>query len=511
MKIFSVSQIREADHFTILNEPIRSIDLMERAANECVKWITDRFTITHDLKIICGTGNNGGDGLAIARLLSEQNYNVEVLVINYSQSRSQDFLINYEKFKLISQSNSKCSIDEINSIQSFRTAYVLNKQSVTIDSLIGSGLSRSVADFPAEVIECINESSHTTISIDIPSGLYCDELNKSDDHIIHADHTLTFQFPKLSFMFPETEQYVGELSILDIGLHHGYIDQTKTHNYFTTKKEVASFLKKRSKTSHKGNYGHSLIVAGSYGKIGAAVLASKACLRSGTGLLTVHIPKCGYDIVQTSIPEAMVNADSEMNFIGDNISLNNFDAVGIGPGIGNEKKTETLLKLLIQNSLVPIVFDADAINIISENKTWLSFIPADSILTPHPKEFERLAGKSSTSAERLKLQREFSIKYAVFVILKGFRTAISTPDGSVYFNSTGNPGMAKAGSGDALTGIVTSLMAQNYSSLEACIAGVYIHGSAGDHAVRQKSEESMLASDLIDHIPDAFRSLKSRD
>lgn len=525
MKIFSVDQIREADAYTIQHEPVASIDLMERAATACVKWIVERFDTKTAFKIVCGLGNNGGDGLAIACLLSERNYIVQVFIIRHSEKTSADFEINFQRLKKME----KVSVTEISSLADTNT---LSKKllqlpfsfgegahradevgegrgEVFIDALFGSGLNKPLEGIAGHVADFINNSHCKVISIDVPSGLFCDALNAIDDKIIRADYTLTFQFPKLAFMFPETAEYTGEFSILDIGLHPEYIQRTATKNYFITKNDVSVFLKKRSKIAHKGNFGHALIVAGSYGKIGAAVLSAKACMRSGAGLLTVHVPECGYEILQISIPEAMVDIDSGSHFITDNIRVEKYNTIGIGPGIGTEKQTQNVVKLIIQNSSVPLVFDADAINCIAENKTWLSFIPPNCVFTPHPKEFERLAGKSKTSLERLQMQRDFSLKYNCYVVLKGAHTAVSCPNGDVFFNSTGNPGMATAGSGDVLTGIITSLLAQNYSSQEACILGVYLHGLAGDFASHKKSEESMTASDIIDHLSDGFNFLKN--
>ncbi len=512
MKFFSVDQIREADKYTIDKEPIVSIELMERAAMACVNWIVEKFDVQTEFKIICGTGNNGGDGLAIARLLIERKYSVHVVVINHSDKRSPDFIANYDKLK------SKNTIIEIDSIASFKDKFQLvgtsslslgeGRAEVLIDAILGSGLNKPVDGLFADCIKFINQHSLTVISIDLPSGLFCDELNSKTDGIINATYTLTFQFPKISFMFTENANYIGAFSVLNIGLHPDYIAITSTKNYFTTTNDIKLFLKKRSKIAHKGDFGHALLIAGSYGKMGAAVLSSKACMQSGVGLLTVYIPKCGYTILQTTIPEAMVDVDSEENYISDNIKIGNYNAIGIGPGIGTEKQTQNVLKLLIQNSSAPLVFDADAINILSENKTWLSFIPAKSIFTPHPKEFERLVGKSENSMERLQLQRDFSLKYKSYVVLKGAHTAISCPDGNVFFNSTGNPGMATGGSGDVLTGIITSLLAQGYTSQQACVLGVYLHGLAGDFAAHKKTEEGMIASDIIENLNEAFKFLR---
>lgn len=506
MKIVDVNQIREIDKFTIEHEPVSSIDLMERAATSCVNWITEQFDTKTKFTVFCGLGNNGGDGLAIARILSERNFKVNVFIIRYSETPSEDFKVNLERLSALKT----ISIQEINAVTDLHLKHFHEEgqTEVIIDSILGSGLNKPADGLIAEVISFINQQPSPVISIDIPSGLYCDQLNAATDHVVKATFTLSFQFPKLSFMFPETAGYIGKFTVLDIGLHRDYINHTQTQNYFITKNDVRVFLKTRSKIAHKGVFGHALLIVGGYGKMGAAVLSAKACVRTGVGLLTTHIPKIGYDILQTSLPEAMVEVDSEVNFITDNIRIEKYNALGVGPGIGTEKQTQNVVKLLIQNTTVPIVFDADAINSISENKTWLSFIPANSLFTPHPKEFERLVGKTDNSLERLKMQREFSIKYAVYVVLKGAHTAISCPNGDVHFNSTGNPGMATGGSGDVLTGIITSLMAQGYTSQQSCILGVYLHGLAGDFAAHEKSEESMIASDIIEHLSVAFKFIK---
>jgi NAD(P)H-hydrate epimerase len=477
---------------------------MERAATACVNWMVEKFSAETDYTIICGVGNNGGDGLAIARLLIEKKINVQVAVIHYSENYSVDFKNNLARLEKIG-----IPIKNIVQVSDVLSLLFINrKKEVLIDAMIGSGLNKPITGLLAECINYINNLSLTVVSVDIPSGLFADKLTAASDSIIRATYTLTFQFPKLTFMFLENAPFVGVFTILDIGLHPEFISKINTKNHFITKAAVQLFLKKRNKASHKGNFGHALILAGGYGKMGAAILTSKACMKSGAGLLTAHIPKCGYEIMQTAFPEAMVEVDSEEEFISDAIKVEKYDVLAIGPGIGTEQQTQKVVKSVIQNSANPIVFDADAINILSENKTWLSFIPPQSIFTPHLKEFERLVGKSANSEERLILQRDFSFKYNVYVVLKGAHTSISTPNGDVFFNSTGNPGMATAGSGDVLTGIITSLLAQGYTSEQACVLGVYLHGLAGDFASHAKSEESMIASDIIDEIGVAYSFLK---
>jgi len=505
MKIFSAPQLKEADQYTIANEPITSIDLMERVATASVEWITEKFNIDYNFIILCGLGNNGGDGLAIARLLAVKNYNVRVFIINHSVKHSPDFSTNYIRLTALSQNN--LTVEEIKSLEQFQELFLNDAQSIIIDALFGTGLNKPIKGLVADIVNLLNVQLLPIIAIDIPSGLYCDELNDPNDCIVRANFTITFQFPKLSFMLPETAQYVGDFSILDIHLHADFINNTGTTNHFITKEDVQRFLKKRAKIAHKGNFGHALILAGSYGKMGAAVLSSKACMHTGAGLLTAHVPKVGYEIIQITLPEVIVDVDKEDYFISNIPKLENYDAIGIGPGIGTEQQTQNALKQLIQNTKVPLVIDADAINILSENKTWLAFIPANSIFTPHPKEFERLTGKAKNSFERFQKQCDFAMKNNVYVILKGAHTSIACPDGTAFFNSTGNPGMATGGSGDVLTGIITALIAQGYNSKQACILGVYMHGLAGDFATIEKSEESITATDIINHLSEGFKYL----
>lgn len=507
MKILSVKQIREADNYTIEHEPIESSDLIQRAATAAVNAIKEICPPKTMFKVVCGLGNNGADGLTLARLLFKNSYeNVEVYIVRYSDKVSPDFAPNLKKlntpkihfFDITKEHDLKLLVDDIDNE---------NSNTVIVDALLGTGARQPITGLLAKAIQYMNSLPYEVIAIDIPSGFNGDTLNAASDKVVQADYTITFQCPKLSFMYPETYRYIGHFSVVDIGLHSDYINAANTKNYFVTRGDIKQLIAKRPKTAHKGNFGHALLVAGTYGKMGAAVLSAKGCMKSGVGLLTVHIPQCGYSILQTTVPEAMVSVDSEQNYITDNIALQNYSAIGIGPGIGTEKQTSNVVKLLIQNAQMPIVFDADSINCIAENRTWLSFVPQGSIFTPHPKEFERLTEKAANSEERLQLQRDFSAKYNVYVVLKGAHTSISAPDGTVYFNSTGNPGMATAGSGDVLTGIITSLLAQGYTSLHACILGVYLHGLAGDFAAHEFSEESTIASDIVNHLPSAFKFL----
>ncbi len=503
MKILSTDQIREADAYTIKNEPIASIDLMERAATRCYKWIRKRTESSQQVKVVCGPGNNGGDGLVVARLLAGKDYPVEVFILRFTDKTSDDFATNLERLR-------EMKIVKITDLTEDDPLPPVDSDDLVIDAIFGSGLTRPVKGWLAKVVKHINESGCITVAIDTPSGLFSDENSTGKDGaIIEADYTLTFQFPKLAFLFPENDRFVGRWYVLNIGLMQAYTDQVETDNHLLEHLDATQLVKSRNKFDHKGMYGHALLIAGGYGKMGAAVMAAQAALRSGAGLVTAHIPKTGYDIIQTALKECMVSVDESEDVFSKHPDLGAYNAIGVGPGIGKAPKTQNALKLLIQNTQQPMLFDADAINILGENKTWISFVPPNSIFTPHPKEFERLAGKSSNNFDQHQLQREFSVKHQVYVILKGGNTCISTPHGTCFFNPTGNPGMATGGSGDVLTGILLGLLAQNYPPLHACTLGVYLHGLAGDLAARKNSQPAMIAGDITDMLGKAYKKLRS--
>ena len=502
MKILPVEKIREADAYTIKHEPIPSTDLMERAAFQAYRWIKKRVDKAHQIHIFAGIGNNGGDGLVIARLLSKKGYQVKVYAVRYSNKTSQDFQINHDRLKELDTAT------DISDVMSKQDLPQLGDNDLIVDALFGSGLARPVKGIAAEAIARMNHSAAVTVAVDIPSGLYADtHTNPKDGEVVRADYTLSFQMPKMAFMLPENDRFVGKWHILDIGLSSDYINAAETRTYFMMKRDISPMLHQRRKFDHKGTFGHALLIAGSYGKMGAAILASRACLRSGVGLLHTHIPKVGYEIMQTASPETMLSIDRYDNYFSEVPELAAYNAVGIGPGLGIEKQSQMALKLLIQNYPAPIVFDADALNILAENKTWLPFLPANSVLTPHPKEFERLAGKWSNDFHKLQLLREFCAKFNVHVVLKGAHTASCFPDGNIYFNSSGNPGMATAGSGDVLTGLFLGLLAQGYSPGQAAVIGVYLHGLAGDIGMKKRGVEAMVAGDIIEEIGSAYKKL----
>ncbi len=505
MKIFSSKQVRDIDAYTITNEPISSLDLMERAAGQMFKWLQGEYKPDQGFVIFAGPGNNGGDALALARMLAEARYPAELYLLRISDRLSGDASVNLKRLK----DQSRVSIHEISSEKDILE---FPPGDIIMDGIFGSGLGRPVEGWTAAVIRRLNDLPNIKIAIDIPSGLFGEDNSRNTAGIIlKADITLSLQFPSLSFFYSENEQYIGRVEVIPIGLHPDAIEKTGTDKYFLTAEYIAPLLKRRSRFSHKGTYGHVLLIAGSYGMMGAAVLGARAGLRTGSGLLTVHIPRFGYQILQTTVPEALVDIDqSDIIFTGCQ-HPEGFSAVGIGPAIGTRPNSARALHSLINDLKVPLLIDADGLNILSENKEWLKELPADTILTPHPGEFERLAGKSSTAYARNALQIEFSKQFGVITVLKGAHSSVCFPDGSCYFNTTGNPGMATAGSGDVLSGIILSLLGQGYMPGNAALIGVYLHGLAGDLALEESTEEALIASDITDHLGAAFRKLKHRE
>jgi NAD(P)H-hydrate epimerase len=504
MKIFRSDQVRQIDELTIAEEPVASIDLMERAAGQVVKWYISKFERSGRVFIFVGPGNNGGDGLAIARLLDSNRYDTLVYYVEFTEKTSENWKINLRRLK----SETKVQVNYLNNIENFP---LISSGDIIIDAIFGSGLTRPVEGLAEAVIKNLNRTNAKIISVDIPSGLFGEDNTQNvPDCIVSADHTLTFQFPKLAFMFPENAKYNGEWEVLPIGLSATIIGNTTSSYFLTEKNDVVPLLKKRNKFDHKGIFGHGALFAGSYGKIGAAILGASAALRTGIGLITCHVPSCGVTIIQTALPEAMVETDRNEKYLSEIGDTYSFNAVGIGPGIGTEPESQKALYKLLTKCKRSIVIDADALNIISLNDDWLSRIPEGTILTPHPKEFERFAGKTENSYLRLLRQIQLSIEYKCIIVLKGAYTSVTTPDGNVYFNSTGNPGMATAGSGDVLTGILLSLLAQGYTPVHAAIVGVYLHGLAGDIAAEELCQESVIASDIVNVLPKAFNKLRDK-
>lgn len=504
MKFFITDKIRQADAYTIANEPISSIDLMERAALELQKWIIDRFQPSDTFKIFAGPGNNGGDAWALGRLLRDVGFqNISVFQVEIGSELSADAQINCKRY--IDSAG-----ETVFAIRSEHDFPEITNTDIIIDGLFGSGLSRPAEGLAAMLIRHINDSyPRNVIAIDIPSGLFGEDNGKNiPGNILRADFTLTFQFPKLSFFFAENEKFVGNWDVLPIKLHPGFILKEETPFHYITEIDIRNMLIKRSRFSHKGTYGHGLLIAGSYGMMGAAVLAARAAVRGGAGLLTAHIPRMGVEIVQTSVPESLISIDeSDIIFTG-SPDPNNFTAIAIGPGLNRKSNSGKGLIQLLKKAEVPVLIDADGLNLLSDMKDWTELLPKETILTPHPKEYERLFGKNPDSYHRLEQQRSFSVQYKCVIILKGAHTCITTPDGNAWFNTTGNPGMAKGGSGDVLTGLILGLLTQGYSPTAASLMGVYIHGMAGDKAAEKNGENGMIPSDIIDNIGKVFNVLE---
>ena len=501
MKILSSNQLKELDKYTMEQEPIASIDLMERAAQALTEAIIRRWDTSHPIVVFAGPGNNGGDALAVARMLSQKSYHVEVFLFNTKGRLSEECQTNLHRLKT-------CGSIYFTEISTQFDPPILTENHVVIDGLFGTGLNKPLNGGFAAVVKYINASKATVVAIDIPSGLMGeDNTYNIRPHIVRADVTLSIQLPKLSFFFPENEEIVGEWELLDIGLKQSYILAAESPYSILEEELIRSLIKPRKRFAHKGSFGHGLLIAGSYGMAGASILSAKACLRSGIGLLTVHVPIYNHDLLQTTVPEAIVQTDIHERYYAEPVDLSKYKALAIGPGLGQEEDTALAMMEQIQASNIPVVLDADAINILSSHRNWLSRLPKQSILTPHLGELERLTGKCMDTYERLTKVKELAAYLHSYIIVKGAWTIIVTPDGRCFLNPTGNPGMATAGSGDVLTGILLALLAQGYSQEEACQLGVYVHGLAGDLAAETMSQIAMTSGDIIAALPQAWKKI----
>jgi len=477
MKIFTAEQIYEADKFTIEKQGIASSELMERAAIQIFNWIHLRMQGAQvKIHLFCGIGNNGGDGIALARHLQEHGYNIEVYVVNYSEKRSQDFLLNLDRLK-----DRKVWPHFLNNENELPE---IHRDDIIVDAIFGIGLNRTPNNWVVEIIKHLNQTQAFILSVDMPSGLFVDKLPENLDGIIKSNFVLSFQAPKLIFFLPETGIYSNQWEVIDIGLDAAYLMNTRTNYQLIGKNEVLPFYIPREKFAHKGTYGHSLLIGGSYGKIGAVALAAKACLKSGSGLVTSYVPSCGYIPLQTALPEVMVLTDANETHISEILYTLKPTVIGIGVGLGKDIVTKKAFAAFIKENKIPLVIDADGLNILAEKKELLKLLPSKTVLTPHPKELERLIGEWKDDFDKLNKAKKFSNKYDCILVIKG-ANSIVVYDGMGYVNTTGNPGMATAGSGDVLTGIITGLIAQSYEPLQATIFGVYLHGRSGDIAVEK--------------------------
>jgi hydroxyethylthiazole kinase-like uncharacterized protein yjeF len=500
MKVFSKEQIYEGDRLTTERQNISSTDLMERAGTQIFNWMHLRMQGAQvPVHVFCGIGNNGGDGLVLSRQLIIHGYNVKTYIVNYSEKRSKDFLVNYDRIK----NTTKDWPTILNGADEFPD---IHQDDIIVDAVFGIGLNRPPAEWVRALFLKFRESKAFTLSIDIPSGLYTDKAVEDSDAVVHANYTLSFQAPKLVFFLPETARFTIQWEVLDIGIDRDYLTQTVTAVELIARHEVLPMYKPREKFSHKGDFGHALVIGGSFGKIGALVLASRSALLSGAGLVTAYSPRCGYTILQTALPEVMVLCDKGEN----NIEAIDFDiepsVIGIGVGLGTSDKTLHAFEQFLKGNKTPLVLDADAINLLAKQKTLLKFLPEQTVLTPHPKELERLIGHWSNDFEKLNKVSKFSLKHNVIVLIKGAHS-ITVYGEKHYINTTGNPGMATAGSGDVLTGVITGLIAQGYDALRASLFGVYLHGKSGDIAVENHGYQSLIAGHLIDNLGQAYLDL----
>jgi len=500
VKIFSKEQIYEGDRITTQRQNITSADLMERAGTQIFNWIHLRMQGAQvPIHVFCGIGNNGGDGLVLSRHLLTNGYNVITYVVNCSDKRSKDFLINYDRIKYETKDWPKLLKCESEFPE-------IAREDIIVDAVFGIGLNRAADDWVKKLFQHFKTSQAFTLSIDMPSGLYADKVPEDENGVVWAGYTLSFQTPKMVFFLPETAKYTIQWEVLDIGIDQEFLFKTETEVELIGKHEVLPMYKPRNKFDHKGSYGHSLIVGGSYGKIGSVLLASKAVLGIGAGLVTAFVPKCGYTIIQSAFPEAMVVTDANEKMIT-NIKYDiEPTVIGIGVGVGTNTKTVNAFEAFLKENKIPLVIDADGLNILAKKKALLKLLPEYSVLTPHPKELERLIGKWKDDFDKLKKAKIFSKKFKVIIVIKGANT-ITVYNDKLYVNSTGNPGMATAGSGDVLTGVITGLISQGYEPLAATLFGVYLHGKSGDLAIETYGYQSMIASNIIEYLKDAFMDL----
>ncbi|QIL42624.1 NAD(P)H-hydrate dehydratase [Pedobacter sp. HDW13] len=489
--------MRHADQFTIANKPIASIDLMEKAARAFVQcFIRDEFDASKSIAIFCGKGNNGGDGLAIAHLLLVNGYdNVKVYVVNFSAKQTDDFAINLQRLD-----ESRCKKAIINQPGDLKHI----KPDLIIDAILGSGLNKPLTGDYAELAHAINKLNKKVYAVDVPTGFFAEDRLTDSYNGIKAYKTICFQRPKINFFFPESALATEKYEVADIELDEDFIRHQDTEFYLTEEKDIQKILKKRKLFSHKGTYGHALIIAGNTNTMGAALLASMACLHSGAGLTTTCVPESGLTALNTTLPEIMALPRVEYMRIE---HLAKYQTIAIGPGLGVDAENERLLESLIMANR-ELIIDADALNILAERPDLTKKLAKNSILTPHVKEFDRLFGEHNTWWDRVQTAREQARLLQIVIILKNQYTFVCLPTGKVHINPTGNPAMAQGGMGDVLTGIISALVAQKYTAADAAIAGCYIHGQTGDDLA--KEQFVVTASQLALNIAKEIKVLISK-
>ncbi|MFY7653189.1 MAG: NAD(P)H-hydrate dehydratase [Chitinophagaceae bacterium] len=503
--ILSAQQQKQADAYTIENKPISSIDLMETAAYACFSYIKEKYTANATFLVFCGLGNNGGDGLAIARMMHLANMPVKVYVVKHHQRMSNDCWVNEQRLCLLNE-------NLISYIETEEAIPAINNNTIIIDALLGTGTNKPATGILLAVINAINKARKTVIAIDLPSGLLADAFTPWQNAVVKSTEVLSFQSPKMAFFAPENAPFVANFSVLPIGI---LIPPAATIQHWYLQNEVISQWlltnEKDNRFAYKNSFGHVLLIAGSYGKMGAAILAAKAALRSGAGLATAYIPQCGYQVLQTAVPELMVLTDEAAHaLVNFPIPRQNFSAIVIGPGLGTATQTTAAFMQFLSAANSPLVLDADALNILATDTAFLEKLAPNTILTPHIGEFDRLFGQSANQWERWQKQVEAAVKWQIIIVLKGANTCIALPNGTQYFNSTGNEGMATAGSGDVLAGMVGALLARGYAADKAALIAVYMHGLAGDLAAKQLGTIGMIAGDIVEKIPEAFYWMKGK-
>lgn len=499
MKILNTKEIYRADKITLEKQGINSDELMERAALQIFNWMHARMQgIQVKIHIFSGVGNNGGDGLVLARLMRQHGYHVEVYIVNFSDKRSRDFLVNLDRLK-----EDGAWPDFLDRESEFPS---IGPEEIVVDAIFGIGLNRGTDTWVADLIRHLNGSRAFILSIDIPSGLFMEQGVPDTTEVVRSSYVLSFQAPKLVFFLPGTGIFVERWEVLDIGLDREFLRSAPSDYELIGKPEVLALYRPREKFSHKGTYGHVLIVGGSHGKIGAVILASKGSLYAGCGLVTAYVPKCGYVPLQASFPEAMVITGKEETKIGEIDYSITPNVIGIGVGMGTDPATVTAFKEFLRRNKSPLVIDADGLNILSQYPDLLFGMPPQTVLTPHPKELERLIGEWKDDFDKLKRVREFSKKYDCILVIKGAHTFTVYREMG-YINTTGNPGMATGGSGDVLTGIICGLIAQGYSPLDAAIFGVFLHGRAADIAIGECGFQALIASNILENLGKAYLDL----
>jgi len=502
MKVLTSKQVYDADQITIKNQQIDSLQLMERAGKVLADRILEIISENQKIYIFCGTGNNGGDGMVIARILMESGFNVKVYVVEFGKKYSNDFKENYYRLKKNIEKRIVFFKKEIE-------LPIIQKDDIVVDCIFGIGLNRKPSGLIKDVIFQINQCPAFKISVDIPSGLFAGKPVEDFDSVLQSDLILTLQVPKPAFFLPDNFKFINRFEVLDIGLDEEFISNVKPFATLITLELIKGFYNPRKKFDHKGTFGHTVIIGGSFGKIGAVILAAKAAFRTGAGLVTSFIPKTGYDILQISIPEAMVVTDKNDQIISEIVLEFTPDAVAIGMGMGTEKETVGAFGNFLSKYKKPLVIDADALNCFSENQNLLQLLPQNSILTPHPGELKRLIGSWKNDYEKIEKCKKFVQEYQIILVVKGAYTMIFVDD-EIYINPTGNPGMGTAGSGDTLSGILAGLISQNYNPKQAALFGVYLHGLAGDLAAENIGEESLMAGDIISFLSKAYEVISKK-